>query len=380
MIPEDWEVRKLGEVALDISSGKSKIKHEQGSYKVYGSTGVIGFNNFYDYQGEKILIARVGANAGKVNLVNGKYCVSDNTLIISYKADADILFSYYQLVNYKLNRLIFGSGQPLITGGQLKNLYLSFPPLPEQKAIAKVLSDVDELITSIEELIDKKQKIKQGTMQLLLTGKKRLPGFTGEWEVKKLGEIGTTYSGLTGKRKADFVDGKYPYITFLNVINNTVINEKEFDYVNLQKNENQNLAMKGDLFFNTSSETPEEVGMCSVLIKNISNLYLNSFCFGYRLSEDAQCCPLFLAYYFRSDKGRKIFFSLAQGSTRYNLSKKNFNKLEILCPPYPEQKAIAQILSDMDLEIEALEEKLNKYKHIKEGMMEQLLTGKVRLI
>jgi len=134
------------------------------------------------------------------------------------------------------------------------------------------------------------------------------------------------------------------------------------------------------LLFNGSSETPEEVGMCSVLLDFIPNLYLNSFCFGFRLNNLNQSNALYFSYYFRSNEGRKLLFSIAQGYTRYNLSKNSFLKVKLSLPSFKEQTAIAEVLSDMDSEIEALEKKLDKYKKVKQGMMQELLTGKKRLI
>jgi type I restriction enzyme S subunit len=134
------------------------------------------------------------------------------------------------------------------------------------------------------------------------------------------------------------------------------------------------------LFFNTSSETPEEVGICAVILEEIENLYLNSFCFGYRLIDET-IDGKYLAYYFRSKEGRELMTTLAQGATRYNLSKSSFCKAEITTPPtIAEQSAIAAVLSGMDTEIAALEQKRDKYIAIKSGMMQDLLTGKIRLV
>ena len=149
--------------------------------------------------------------------------------------------------------------------------------------------------------------------------------------------------------------------------------------VDVKENEFQNVVKKGDLFFNTSSETPEEVGMCAVLDEELDNTYLNSFCFGFRLNDDTHA-PLFLSYYLNGSIGRKIMSVLAQGATRYNLSKSNFAETVIKLPSKEEQTAIASILSDMDSEIEALEEKLEKTCQIKQGMMQELLTGRIRLV
>ena len=380
VIPEDWDVKEMEDFTVSVASGKSNTTNELGDYPIYGSTGIIGYKKQSDYAGDKVLIARVGANAGTVNEVSGKYCVSDNTLMVTYQSGIDINFSYYQLINFKLNKLIFGSGQPLVTGSQIKKIAFALPKnKTEQIAIATVLSDTDALIEHLERLIAKKKDLKQGAMQQLLTGRKRLPEFSGEWEVKKLGEVGKTYGGLSGKKKSDFDGGKYPYIPFMNIMNNPVIDLQYFDYVNIQGGEKQNKAIKGDLFFNGSSETPEEVGMCSVLQGDILSLYLNSFCFGFRLNNDLKTDGLYLSYFFRSPIGRQLIFSLAQGATRYNLSKINFMKLEIPYPDPAEQTAIATILSDMDAEIESLEQKRDKYTMLKQGMMQQLLTGRIRI-
>ncbi len=267
----------------------------------------------------------------------------------------------------------------LTNGKQLSAISIPVPPLEEQKRIAEALSDVDSMISSLEKLIAKKKAVKQGAMQELLTGKKRLTGFTGSWEDYIIGKMGEFYSGLSGKSKKDFDCGAAYYITFLNVLSNVKIDTSILASVDVRENESQNSVRKGDLFFNTSSETPEEVGMCAVLDEELENTYLNSFCFGFRLFDDTHN-PLFLSYYLNSALGRKIMSVLAQGATRYNLSKNNFAETIIKLPAKEEQTAIASILSDMDNEIEALEQKLAKTRQIKQGMMQQLLTGKIRLV
>ncbi len=200
----------------------------------------------------------------------------------------------------------------------------------------------------------------------------------GDWEVKKFKDIGTTYSGLSGKKKEDFGKGSSYYIPFLNVLNNIKIDINDLEKVDIEGGENQNKVKKGDLFFNTSSETPEEVGMCAILMEDLKNTYLNSFCFGYRLKND-DIDGIFLSYLINSDYGRKIFSSVAQGATRYNLSKELFKYLKIPLPPLPEQQAIARILSGMDSLIEQLNRLIQKKTAIKKGTMQQLLTGQKRL-
>lgn len=314
-------------------------------------------------------------------LVEGTYGVTDNTIIL--KTDHTVLLNlvFRQLQAKQLNKMVFGSGQPLITGTQIKSLYIPIPPtVAEQRAIAEALSDVDELIGSLEKLIDKKRAIKTAVMQQLLTGKQRLPGFDGEWEMKRLGDFGSTYGGLSGKTKEDFGVGRSQYISFMNIMNNVVVDSNAFERVEVAQNESQNLVMMGDLFFNGSSETPEEVGLCSVLSRKVESVFLNSFCFGFRLKKEAEIDGLYLAYFFRSNSGRELLKSLAQGATRYNLSKRALLLLEFPIPTKAEQTAIASVLSDMDAEIQTLEARLEKTKAIKQGMMQELLTGKVRLV
>lgn len=280
----------------------------------------------------------------------------------------------------QLSDLMVGSTFKRANVQQIRNLSVPMPPPTEQLAIATALSDVDALLSSLERLIAKKRDLKQAAMQQLLTGQTRLPGFHGEWEVKTLGDLGSTFGGLTGKTKADFGEGSSQYITFMNVMTNVVIDCSAFERVKVLPTESQNRVVKGDLLFNGSSETPEEVALCSVLTEEIPNLFLNSFCFGFRFREGAEANGLFLAYYLRSKAGRELMKSLAQGSTRYNLSKIALLKSPFSLPCQSEQTAIATVLSDMDAELAALEKRLAKTRALKQGMMQELLTGRTRLL
>jgi len=312
-----------------------------------------------------------------------------NSNILRLEFDAAVISSPY-FVNYQLNsedsvrrlrEIATGttSVAAIYTRDFLEFL-LPIPPRVEQRAIAEALSDADARIAALEALIAKKRDLKQAAMQQLLTGKTRLPGFSGDWEAKRLGDLGSTYGGLTGKSKVDFGHGSAKYIPFMNVMTNVVVDLNSLEKVDVSPGESQNQARAGDLFFNGSSETPEEVGMCALLAENVEDLYLNSFCFGFRLKPDAAANGLFLAGYFRSQQGRDLLASLAQGATRYNLSKRALLKVEFACPSLDEQIAIAEILSDMDAEIAALDAEAEKARTIKQGMMQNLLTGKVRLV
>ncbi len=294
-----------------------------------------------------------------------------------YKVDARFFAQY---INYGVRFAVESTGVPQLTAPQVVRYLLSVPPIAEQRAIAEVLSDVDGLINSLEALIAKKQAIKLAAMQQLLTGKTRLPGFTDEWNKIKMGEIGSIYGGLSGKSKADFGGGNARYVTFLGVLENVVLDFRHTALVHVGPSESQNLVLKGDLLFNSSSETPGDLAMGAVMDEQLENLYLNSFCFGFRVHDERKSFPRFLAYFFRGTVGRAIMNALAQGSTRYNVSKNQFLSLELSIPSCDEQRAIAEVLSDMDGELAALEKQVEKIRDIKKAMMQELLTGRTRLV
>ncbi len=343
--------------------------------------------NYYLVEGD-IVFARTGASVGK----SYRYDSKDGPLVFAgfliriqpdskkllpkFAAAYALTGSYWRWVRLMSMR----SGQPGINGTEYSQLPIPVPPLYEQGSIVEVLYDVAELLNSLDSLIAKKRNLKQAAMQQLLTGQTRLPGFSGEWEVKRLGDLGSTYGGLTGKTKADFGNGDARYITFMNVMQNLVIDCESFDRVEVSQRESQNHARKGDLFFNGSSETPEEVALCAVLLDEVQDVYLNSFCFGFRFREDMAANGIFFAYYLRGPVGRELMKSLAQGSTRYNLSKVALLNSSLLLPTPPEQTAIAEVLTGMDAELAALEQRRNKTAALKQGMMQELLTGRTRLI
>jgi type I restriction enzyme, S subunit len=408
IIPCDWKVKKLTEIGT-FKNGINKSGEEFGFgypfvnlMNVFGKTNItnntqlelVNSNDIerklYNLKKGDVLFIRSSVKPQGVGLTTLIKDDLKNTVfsgfIIRYRENGSLInaFKEYCFYTHNFRNNLIGrstvSANTNVNQDALKNLLIAFPESKsEQTAIASALSDTDALIENLENLITKKRNIKQGAMQELFTGEKRLAGFGKKWEEKKLGELGKTYGGLSGKSKIDFEDGNYPYIPFLNILNNPVIDSTYFDFVTLRPEENQHKAQKDDLFFNGSSETPEEVGMCSVLLDDIPNLYLNSFCFGFRLFKELETNGLYLSYFFRSNEGRKLIYSLAQGATRYNLSKNNFLKMILRIPGPKEQSAIANFLYDMDAEIEAIEQKLYKYRMIKQGMMQILLTGKIRL-
>lgn len=379
VIPKEWEIKSLKNIApLQRGFDLPYSQMKDGIYPVVFSNGVGAYHAQYMNKGPGVITGRSGT-IGKIHFIEDDYWPHNTSLWVTDFCGNHPKYIYYlfHTINWELYNS--GSGVPTLNRNDIFNLKCFIPPVDEQHRIASVLSNIDVMICSFEKLIEKKKAVKQGAMQALLTGKKRLPGFTEEWKGYCVGKMGSFYNGLSGKSKKDFDCGNAHFITFLNILSNVKIDISILASVNVKENESQNTVKKGDLFFNTSSETPEEVGMCAVLDEDLNNTFLNSFCFGFRLNNDDHN-PLFLSYYFNSTIGRKIMGVLAQGATRYNLSKNNFAETVLKLPPKDEQTAIASILSDMDNEISALEQKLEKAHQLKQGMMQQLLTGKIRLI
>ena len=178
-------------------------------------------------------------------------------------------------------------------------------------------------------------------------------------EFKRLGDVGTFYGGLSGKSKADFVDGNAKFITYMNVYSNPSLNTNINDFVKVEEGEKQNKVMYGDILFTGSSETPDECGMTSVLTEQTDEtLYLNSFCFGYRFNDVNNINPGFMKHLFRSHSLRKALAKTASGVTRFNVSKKKVANIEIPIPSIEEQNRIVAILDRFEALTTSLQEGL----------------------
>ena len=210
-----------------------------------------------------------------------------------------------------------------------------------------------------------------------LVPKLRFPEFrgAGEWVQKKLGDEGALFSSLTGKAGADFDAGKARFVTYMNVFSNAFVDPTALRFVDVKEGENQNAVASGDVFFTISSETPDEVGMSSVLLEDLENCYLNSFCALFRFSEDKRPNPVFTGYLLRQPLVRDYFTKKAQGSTRFNLSKDAFRSVPLCVPSPAEQQKIADCLSSLDELIAAQARKVDALKAYKRGLMQQLFPG-----
>lgn len=196
----------------------------------------------------------------------------------------------------------------------------------------------------------------------------RFKGFTEPWEQRKLGEMGSTFTGLSGKTKEDFGHGDAKFITYMNVFSNPIANLDMTEYVEIDSK--QNCVKAGDVFFTTSSETPEEVGMSCVMPENADNIYLNSFCFGYRPTVEFDLN--YLAYVLRAESFRKNMTFLAQGISRYNISKNKVMEIKISVPSLDEQNLVGAYFSNLDHLITLHQRKCDDTKELKKYMLQKM--------
>ena len=331
-----------------------------------------------------ILYTRVG-NIGEAALVDVdfEFSVYVSLTHIRMKEGYDSLFYTYLLNSdyyvHKAKQMVFrGGGVSNLNVKQVEDFDMLVPPLYEQKKIADILATWDTAIALKQKLIEQQRERHRGLMQQLLSGAVRLPGFSAAWEEVRLADLGKTYNGLSGKKADDFGTGK-PYIPYKTVFHDGKIDLQAVDYVSIGENEKQNKVKYGDIFFTTSSETPFEVGMSSVLLTEVQEMYLNSFCFGFRLHNFDRLLPEFARFLFRSDAVRKQMYRLAQGSTRFNISKAEVIKLKVKLPTLEEQRRITDVLHRSHSVVKLLEQQVNALEQQKKGLMQLLLTGKVRV-
>ena len=280
--------------------------------------------------------------------------------------DCDGSFMSYQLNGkrkYDLAKVAQGVSVVHLYGDHLKGVKTYNPCLEEQKKIAKLLSLLDERIATQNKIIDKLQSLIKGLNDFLYTQ------YGGE-VLTSFAELGTSYSGLSGKSAQDFGSGK-PFITYLNVYSNNAINENDFQYVAIKDGEKQNIVEYGDVLFTLSSETPEEVGIGSVYLGK-EKVYLNSFCFGIHITNTKVALPPYLSYYVSSTSFRKFIYPYAQGSTRFNLCKADFEKARIKLPTLENQKQIYSILSHIDNKIITERQMLDLYNSQKQYLLRQM--------
>ena len=405
-IPEDWEVKRLGECTNLLTNGFVGVATPHYTEDSDGITYIQGYNvteGGFNLRGIKKVTKEFHKKNSKSSLLEGDLLTIQtgdiglttivpkdlegsncHALIISRFNNSIIprfMLYYYNssIGRERFRKIETGTTMKHINTGDLINFLVPVPSIEEQKAIVDLLKLWDTAISKQTALIEKLTQRKHGLMQQLLTGKKRLKGFEGEWKDVRLGDTGSAYGGLINKNKEDFENGNALFITYMNVFSNGKIDIDDLGQVRILPSEKQEQVQYGDIFFTVSSETPDEVGMASVLLNEVQNTYLNSFCFGYRLNDFKTIVPLYASYLFRGDDFRKEMYKIAQGSTRFNISKTEVLNMRIIIPSIEEQNAIASVLINADKEIEIAKGKLLHLQEEKRGLMQVLLTGKKRI-
>ncbi|KAB6006542.1 restriction endonuclease subunit S, partial [Bifidobacterium adolescentis] len=394
-----WEQRKLGEVARRVTR-----KNENGDsdlpLTISAQYGLVDQRTFFNSQvaskdmsgyfllhrGEFAYNKSTSTDSpwGAIKRLE-KYdmgCVS--TLYICFEllsGDPDFLVTYYETDRwYKSVQLIAAEGARNhgllnIAPDDFFETQICIPKrIDEQRRIGAFFDRLDSLITLHQGKYDKLCVLKKSMLDKMfpkggsLYPEIRFAGFTDPWEQRKLGEVGITYSGLHGKTKDDFGHGDAFFVPYTNVFDNPVTDQGRLEHVEVDSSQAE--VKHGDVFFTVSSETPEEVGMSSIWLGNIRNVYLNSFCFGYR--QDGSFDSLYLAYVLRSQSVRKQIELLAQGISRFNISKNKVMNVEVPKPSLGEQRRIGAFLDRLDSLITLHQRKLELLRNIKKSMLDKM--------
>lgn len=376
VIPEDWETAKFAAVcSMKSGEGITSASIDQFSeYPCYGGNGLRGFTSRFTHDGRYALIGRQGALCGNVLGVDGKFYASEHAIVVTASARADIYWLTFVLGEMRLNQYSESSAQPGLSVSKLLSLDVACPPTKsEQEAIAEALSEADALIESLEQLLSKKRQLKQGAMQELLSGKKRLPGLEvkpgykqtevgvipEDWDVEPLGSLCEIIAGRD-LVKADYSptgNQTYPFPIYSNALTNKGL----YGYSKFYQYEADKITVtaRGDIGHAVHRNTK----FCA-----IGRLLV--------LSSKRACDLRFVAEFINN----AVDFALESTGVP-QLTAPQISKYAIALPPIKaEQEAIATILSDMDAEIAALEAKLVKARQLKQGMMQELLTGRIRLV
>jgi restriction endonuclease S subunit len=355
----EWENITIREACSEFQSGKNikaEMINDQGLYPVYGGNGLRGFTGSYNHDGDYILIGRQGALCGNVRKVTGKTYVTEHAIAVCASKEHETTFLQHLFQKMRLGQYSDQSAQPGLAVNKLLRLNINVPSKNEQGKIAKILSLIDERITTQNKIIEKYESLIQAICDTLIEAEQHKVELS-------FNDFGEPYSGLSGKSAEDFGEG-CQYITYINVYQNQIIDTTDVGLVKINETEQQSVVRYGDILFTLSSETPNEVGMGAVYLGDTYPLYLNSFCFGVRIIDESKIFPPFLAYYISTKSFRKAVFPLAQGSTRFNLQKSDFMKKMFLFPKVEKQNKIYTTLK-------AYSDKLSIEKRIAKLLCEQ---------
>lgn len=355
IIPEEWEVKRLGEVCVTFKSGTtitSQSIRRMGLYPVYGGNGLRGYADSYTHDGTYILIGRQGALCGNINFVSGKTYISEHAIAVQPDETTSIRYLRYKLDFWNLNRFSESSAQPGLSVEKLVRYRLAIPPLAEQKKIAEILCTWDDAIEKQSKLIEKLELRKRGLMQCLLTGKTRLPGFTEPWINIRIGELCLMKRGEI-LVSDDYIFGDIP----------VVAGGKEPAGFHNVSNRNGNII--------TISSSGASAGFVAFYEKPI----FATDCF--TISSSEKYNVRFLYYYLMMSQER--IYRLQSGGAQPHVHPKDLAPMMLIIPSLEEQNAVVKIILSSDKEIEIQRKKLEALRHQKQGLMQQLLTGKIRV-
>lgn len=386
VIPEDWDVQRLGDVAplqrgFDLPTSQLRT----GLFPVVYSNGVLSFHDKAMAKGPGVITGRSGT-IGKVHYVNQDYWPHNTTLWVTNFKGNDERYVYFLYSYLKVERFSTGSGVPTLNRNDVHDCCVGIPrSKTEQTAIATTLSDADALIEKTEKLIQKKKNIKQGAMQELLTGMKRLPGFEkkhgykrteigvipNDWDIVKFGDVVKKFigGGTPSRSNPKYWNGDIPWVTVKDFATFDSCQTQEYITKEGLQGSATHLIPRGTLIVST------RMALGKAVIYDV-DVSINQDLKALVLSDDTD--EKYLYYWFQ--KHAEYINILGGGSTVKGISLPDIKKVAFIKLDKREQSAIAKVLSDMDSEIEELESQLQKYKNIKQGMMQNLLTGKIRLI
>ena len=399
VIPEDWEVKRLGDLASITAGGtpsRAIARYWNGDIPWITTSEVdvatiTNAEQFITKEGlvnspAKLLAAGTllmalygqGKTRGKVGVLGIEAATNQACAGISINRNVSGKFVFHFLRSqYEAIRNLSNTGnQENLNSSLVRSISVLLPAKAEQEAIAEALSDADALIESLEQLLAKKRQLKQGAMQELLTGKKRLPGFSGEWEAKRLGEVGRFLKG-SGVAKEESLSGNMRCIRYGEIYTRHNDHIKEFySWISRNVAASATQLVRGDILFAGSGETKEEIGKCVAFVDNVE-AYAGS---DIVILRPASADSLFLGYYLNTAPVSRQKSSKGQGDAVVHISASALADIQVSLPSVKEQSAIAAILSDMDAEIAVLETKFAKARQLKQGMMQELLTGRIRLV
>jgi len=373
VIPEDWNPEYIENFAVITTGSKNtQDRIEDGQYPFFVRSQTVERINSYSFDGEAVLTAGDGVGTGKVfHYINGKFDVHQRVYRISNFAEyVNGYFFYLYFSTHFYNRIMQMTAKSSVDSvrrDMISRMQIALPPTEtEQRAIAQALSDVDALLATLDQVIAKKRDLKQAAMQQLLTGKTRLPGFSGEWEVKLLGDICELKMGRTPPRLNPAFWGEgYVWLSIADLQSKLVSSSKE--QVTEAAAATMELIPKGTLLMSFKLSIGR---LCFAGCDLFTNEAICSF-----NSLTANADYLYYAL-------ERVDFSLygKQAVKGYTLNKKSLKTVKVTLPTAAEQAAIAKVLSDMDAELSVLESRRDKTRNIKQAMMQELLTGKTRLV